>query len=75
MSLSPHVYLVDAQLSLCTDVDSQFCTSMDPDLSNLVVAAPLSPRRENRVPHAHRTPWFEQCAHVGSGAGSVTIHR
>ena len=38
-SVRPHVYIVDAQLSLCTDVDCQCCTSTDPDL---VVTAPLS---------------------------------
>ena len=31
----PHVYVVDAQLSLCTDVYSHFCTSTDLDLSCL----------------------------------------
>ena len=39
----PHVYVVEAQLSLCTDVDSQCCTPTDPDLSCLVVPAPSSP--------------------------------
>ena len=52
----PHVRIVDAQLSLCTDVDSQCCTSTDLDLSFLVVTAPLSPRQESGVPYAHRTP-------------------
>ena len=42
----PHVYIVDAQLSLCTDVDSQRCTSTNPDLHCLVVAAPLSPSKK-----------------------------
>ena len=40
----PHVYIVDARMSLCTDVDSQCCTSTDLDLPSLVVAAPLSPK-------------------------------
>ena len=38
----PHVKIVDAQLSLCTDVVSLRCTSTDPDLSCLVVSALLS---------------------------------
>ena len=42
----PHVYIVDAQLALCTDVVCQRCTSTDPDLSCLVVTAPLSPNRK-----------------------------
>ena len=37
-----HVYIVHAQMSLCTDDDGQRCTSTDPDLSFLVVTAPLS---------------------------------
>ena len=37
--LRPHVYIVEAQMSICTDVDSQCCTSTDPDLSCLVVTA------------------------------------
>ena len=36
----PHVKIVEAQLSLCTDVESQCCTSTDLDLSCLVVTAP-----------------------------------
>ena len=41
--LRPHVQIVEAQLPLCTDVDSQCCTSTDLDLSCLVVTAPWSP--------------------------------
>ena len=40
------MFFVDAQLSLCTDVDSQCYTSTDPVLSCLVVAAPLSPSKK-----------------------------
>ena len=37
----PHVYIVDARLSPFTAVDGQCCTSTDPELSCLVVAAPF----------------------------------
>ena len=39
----PHVYIIDAQLSLCTDVFQSLCTPTNPDLFCLVVTAPLSP--------------------------------
>ena len=42
----PHVFFVDAQLSLCTDVVSQRCTSTDPDLSCMVVTVPLGPSKK-----------------------------
>ena len=35
----PHVFVVDAQLALCTDVASQRCTSTNPDLYCLVVSS------------------------------------
>ena len=46
----PHVYTVDAQLALCTDVDSQRCTSTDPDLYCLVLTVPLSPSKKQSSP-------------------------
>ena len=53
--LRPHVFFVDAQLSLCTDVDSQCCTSTDPDLSGLVVTAPwrYKTRKQSSIRPAH----------------------
>ena len=47
----PHVCFVEAQLSLCTEVDSQCSTSTDPDLSCLVVTAPLS-QDKKQIPYA-----------------------
>ena len=39
------MYNVDAQLSLCTDVDQSLCTSTNPDLYCLVVTAPSGSRQ------------------------------
>ena len=40
------MYIVEAQLSLCTDVDQSLCTPTDPDLHCLVVTALLSPSKK-----------------------------
>ena len=48
--LRPHLNIVEAQLSLCTDVDSQCYTSLTLVLSFLVGTAPLSP--------SNKQAWF-----------------
>ena len=54
------MYIVDAQLSLCTDVDGQCCTSLNSDLFFLVVTAIFST--------SNKQEFIRPSAHVGSGA-------
>ena len=71
---SPHVYIFETQLTLCTDVDSQCCTSTDPDLSSLVVTASFESKQQARVHVSIEHHQLAPSAHVGSGASSVSIH-
>ena len=66
----PHVFSVEAQLSLCTDVDSQCRTSTDPDLSCLVVAATLSPSsNQESIRPSHSI----NLRHLHTGKGKVKV--
>ena len=65
----PHVKTVEAQLSLCTGVDSQCCTPLNPDLSFLVVTAIFfESKQETRVHTPIALHQLAPSAHVGSGA-------
>ena len=64
----PHVYVVVAQLSLCTDVDSQLCTSTDPDLSCLVVTATFASKLDTIFIMVVACRWFGRSPHAGSRA-------
>ncbi len=63
------MYIVEAQFSLCTDVDSQCRKSLNPDISFLVVTTPLSASKKTRVHTPIALHQMAQSAHVGSGAG------
>ena len=59
---------VEAQWSLCTDVDGQWCTSPNPDLSFLVVTAPFESKQKTRVHTPIALHQVAPSAHVGSEA-------
>ena len=59
---------VEAQWSLCTDVDGQWCTSPNPDLSFLVVTAPFESKQKTRVHTPIALHQVAPSAHVVSEA-------
>ena len=67
-----HVYIVEAQLSLCADVDSQCCTSLNLDLSFLVVTALFESKQQTRVHTPIALHQLAPSAHVKTQVSSCS---
>ena len=69
----PHVKIVEALVHSAQMLVSRCCWSANPHLSCLVVTALLIPSKRRIPSEPSHSREFEPSAHVGSGAGSVSI--